>query len=67
MDYKHNIAYRKEVLTKLLNHIENEDDTLRALYDDFKKPVFEAVLTETGFVISDYCESSITAFNAGHA
>lgn len=54
MDYKNDIAYRKETLKKLLHHVqESEDLILKALYDDFKKPEFEAVVTETHFVISE--------------
>ncbi|MEZ7504552.1 aldehyde dehydrogenase [Flavobacterium sp. Arc2] len=54
MNYKTNIEYRKETLTKLLNNIIiHEDDIIKALYDDFKKPAFEAVLTETSYVISE--------------
>jgi aldehyde dehydrogenase (NAD+) len=29
----------------------------RSLYNDFKKPAFEAVLTETNYVISDLKET----------
>lgn len=54
MDYKNNVDFRKEVLTKLLNNIiQQEDEIINALYDDFKKPAFEAVLTETNYVITD--------------
>lgn len=54
MDYKNDIGYRKETLKKLLYNIQkNEDLIVKALYDDFKKPEFEAVLTETNYVISD--------------
>jgi aldehyde dehydrogenase (NAD+) len=54
MNYKTNIEYRKETLTKLLNNIIiHEDEIIKALYDDFKKPAFEAVLTETSYVISE--------------
>jgi aldehyde dehydrogenase (NAD+) len=54
MDYKTNIAYRKESLVKLLNTIITyEDQIIKALYDDFKKPAFEAVLTETSYVITE--------------
>jgi len=54
MDYKTNINFRKETLIKLLNAvITHENDIIQALYDDFKKPAFEAVLTETSYVISD--------------
>ena len=54
MDYKNNIGYRKETLKKLLYNIQKSEDLIvKALYDDFKKPEFEAVLTETNYVISD--------------
>jgi aldehyde dehydrogenase (NAD+) len=58
MEYKTNIDYRKEKLKKLLHCIEdNENEIVKALYDDFKKPAFEAVLTETGYVISELKET----------
>ncbi|PXY40994.1 aldehyde dehydrogenase [Flavobacterium cheongpyeongense] len=54
MDYKNDVKYRKETLKKLLFNIqESEDLILKALFDDFKKPEFEAVLTETNYVISE--------------
>jgi aldehyde dehydrogenase (NAD+) len=54
MEYKTNIDYRKEKLKKLLHCIEeNENEIVQALYDDFKKPAFEAVITETNYVISE--------------
>ena len=54
MDYKLNIQFRKETLTRLLYSIEeNESRIIDALYKDFKKPEFEAVLTETNYVIGD--------------
>ena len=54
MDYKLNIQFRKETLTRLLYSIEeNETRIIEALYKDFKKPEFEAVLTETNYVIGD--------------
>ncbi len=54
MDYKSNIQFRKETLTRLLYSIEeNEKRIIKALYKDFKKPEFEAVLTETNYVIGD--------------
>jgi aldehyde dehydrogenase (NAD+) len=54
MDFKSNIEYRKETLTRLLYSIEeNESRIIEALYNDFKKPEFEAVLTETNYVIGD--------------
>ena len=52
MDYKTDIGYRKETLIKLLNAvIIYENDIIQALNDDFKKPAFEAMLTETSYVI----------------
>jgi len=54
MDFKNDIRYRRETLKKLLHNIqESEDLIVKALYDDFKKPEFEAVLTETNYVISE--------------
>ncbi|MEO7978019.1 aldehyde dehydrogenase [Flavobacterium sp.] len=54
MDYKNDIGYRKETLKKLLYTIQQSEDLIvKALYDDFKKPEFEAVLTETSYVISE--------------
>lgn len=54
MNYKTNIGSRKETLIKLLNVIiTHENEIIQALYDDFKKPAFEAVLTETNYVISE--------------
>lgn len=54
MDYKNDIGYRKETLKKLLFNIQKSEDLIiKALHDDFKKPSFEAVLTETNYVISE--------------
>lgn len=54
MAYKTNITFRKECLIKLLNAvIIHENEIIQALYDDFKKPAFEVVLTETSYVISE--------------
>ena len=54
MESKTNINFRKETLTKLLNAlIIHENEIIDALYFDFKKPAFEAVLTETSYVISE--------------
>lgn len=58
MDYKNDIGYRKETLKKLLYNIQKSEDLIvKALYDDFKKPEFEAVLTETNYVISELKET----------
>ncbi len=54
MDFKNDINYRKKSLLKLLNSIViYEDEIIKALYDDFKKPAFESVITETNYVISE--------------
>jgi aldehyde dehydrogenase (NAD+) len=54
MNYKTDISYRKESLKKLLHFIViNEEAIIEALYLDFKKCRFEAVVTETSYVISD--------------
>ena len=54
MNFKTNIQYRKECLNKLLSEIvANEDKIVAALYNDFKKSEFEAVITETSYVISE--------------
>ena len=47
------IAERKSYLKQLLHELElTEDAICDALYQDFKKPAFEAVLTETHYVKS---------------
>lgn len=54
MEYRTSIGYRKEKLQQLLQCINRyENEIVSALYDDFKKPEFEAVATETSIVISD--------------
>lgn len=54
MNFKTDVSYRKQVLKKLLSSIQfHENDIIDALFKDFKKPAFEAVLTETNYVISD--------------
>lgn len=48
------LTYRKTVLKKLLKEVKKrESDICDALYADFKKPKFEAVITETSIVISE--------------
>lgn len=45
---------RKLLLKKLLKSIKkHEAEVIEALYKDFKKPAFEAVITETSYVVSD--------------
>ena len=54
MNFAQTIEIRKNSLKKLLvNVIKYEDEIIKALYDDFKKPAFEAVATETSYIISD--------------
>lgn len=54
MDFVHDTESRKKALQKLLDTvIAYEQEVIEALYKDFKKPAFEAVVTETAYVISD--------------
>lgn len=54
MDFKHDVNFRKQSLIKLLNCVQqHEQEIIKALYNDFKKPEFEAVATETSYVISE--------------
>lgn len=54
MIFKNDINYRKETLVKLLNCVKNhEQEIIKALYDDFKKPAFESVATETSFILAE--------------
>lgn len=54
MNFKTDVNYRKETLVKLLYTITRyEDEIIKALYADFKKPAFESVVTETSYVIAD--------------
>lgn len=49
-----NVSYRKKLLKNLLKEIiSREKDITNALYADFKKSEYEAVMTETSIVISD--------------
>ena len=58
MKNENSVAYRKESLKKLLHNITKQEQAIiKALYYDFKKPAFEAVLTETNYVISDLKET----------
>ena len=48
------IIHRRKSLKKLLKEVKKrESDICDALYADFKKPKFEAVLTETSIIISE--------------
>ena len=54
MDFKTDIGYRKQQLIRLYDSILlHENDVIEALHNDFKKSAFEAVLTETNYVLSD--------------
>ncbi|WP_293872466.1 aldehyde dehydrogenase [Flavobacterium sp.] len=54
MNFKIDINYRKITLKKLLNCLQlHEHEIIKALYDDFKKPAFEAVATETSYIIAE--------------
>jgi aldehyde dehydrogenase (NAD+) len=54
MNFKADIVYRKQSLIKLLNCVKlHEEEIIQALYDDFKKPPFEAVMSETAYIVSE--------------
>ncbi len=54
MDYSHLVENRKTTLLKLLNKIDfYESEISEALYKDFKKPSFEAFVTEINVVRED--------------
>ncbi|HIC32460.1 MAG TPA: aldehyde dehydrogenase family protein, partial [Flavobacteriaceae bacterium] len=49
-----NIDYRKQLLKRLRSElIKQENHITKALYDDFKKPEFESVISETAIVLQD--------------
>ncbi|MBN2867577.1 MAG: aldehyde dehydrogenase [Flavobacteriaceae bacterium] len=49
-----NIDYRKQLLKQLQSElITQENHITKALYDDFKKPEFESVISETAIVLQD--------------
>ncbi|WP_074978243.1 aldehyde dehydrogenase [Zhouia amylolytica] len=48
------VSYRKEMLLALRNEIEiNEEAICDAIYEDFKKPQFESMATETQLVLAE--------------
>lgn len=54
MEIRNSIAHRKQRLETLLHVVrKHEKDVIAALHSDFAKPEFEAVVTETAFVMSD--------------
>ena len=54
MIFKTDLNYRKQALVKLLLNVQKKEaEIIQALYDDFKKPAFEAVATETSYIVSE--------------
>ena len=54
MNFKTDINFRKQTLAKLLISVQkHEEEIIKALYDDFKKPAFEAVVSETAYIVSE--------------
>lgn len=54
MNFKTDINFRKQTLIKLLISVQkHEEEIIKALYDDFKKPAFEAVVSETAYIVSE--------------
>lgn len=54
MIFKTDLNYRKQALVKLLLTVQKkENEIIQALYADFKKPAFEAVATETSYIVSE--------------
>lgn len=54
MSFKTDANLRKQSLIKLLDCVQNhEKEIIDALYADFKKPAFEAVVSETAYIISE--------------
>jgi len=53
-DKTKDVSFRKKLLKKLLSEVEKrEKEITNALYADFKKSEYEAVMTETGYIISE--------------
>ena len=53
MSFKTDINSRKQSLIKLLDCVQkHEQEIIQAIYDDFKKPEFEVVLSETEYIVS---------------
>lgn len=54
MNFKTDINFRKQTLVKLLISVQkHEEEIIKALYNDFKKPAFEAVISETAYIVSE--------------
>jgi aldehyde dehydrogenase (NAD+) len=54
MIFKTDLNYRKQALLQLLLTVQKKEAAIiQALYDDFKKPAFEAVATETSYIVSE--------------
>lgn len=53
-DKTKDVSYRKSLLKKLLIEVKKrENEITNALYKDFKKSEYEAVMTETSYIISE--------------
>ncbi len=54
MNFTSDIHFRKQALLKLLHAVQlHEEAIIKALHDDFKKPAFETVATETAYILSE--------------
>ena len=54
MNFISDIHFRKQALLKLLHAVQmHEEAIIKALYDDFKKPAFETVVTETAYTLAE--------------
>ena len=54
MNFKTDTNFRKQTLVKLLISVQkHEKEIIKALYDDFKKPAFEAIISETAYIVSE--------------
>ncbi len=48
------LSFRKDCLKRLRTELQKrEKDIVKAMYDDFRKPEFETVMTETGIVLNE--------------
>ncbi len=48
------VSFRKASMIRLREElVKREKDTAKAMYDDFRKPEFESVMTETGIVLGE--------------
>ena len=48
------VSFRKASMIRLREElVKREKDIAKAIYDDFRKPEFESVMTETGIVLGE--------------